>query len=107
MNRPRSPLQAKVLLGQPQMTRREVEVGDDRPVCRKLREIGSHAAADLEHIMTGVFRELHDVRHPRRVLAVPVSFDFEEPLERVRLSVGARGCEPTGFWFHWFWTWSL
>ena len=37
----------------------QIDVGDDRAVPGELREVGSHAAADLEHLLPGVARELH------------------------------------------------
>jgi hypothetical protein len=37
----------------------------------------------------------------RRVDAIPMTFHFEIPIERVRLRL-ARVLKPTGFWFHWF-----
>ena len=88
------PAQPEVLLRELQVSLRQIDVGDDRAVPGELREVGPHAAADLEHLLAGVARELHDLRHPRRVDAVPVALDLEKPLERVRLrAAGGLGAD--------------
>jgi len=53
---------------------RQVDVGDAGAVGGELREIGAHAAANLEQLLTRVPIELHHPRHPRRVFAVAMPF---------------------------------
>ena len=65
MKRPRSPRSRKFSSRQLQVAGREIDVGHSRAVRGELREIGAHAAADLEHVLSGVLRELHRRRASR------------------------------------------
>src|SRR5262245_65896656 len=85
----------EVLFRQLQVTGREIDVSHSSAVPGELREIGPHAAANLEHVTTGVLRELHDVGHPGRVHPAPMAFDFEKPVESARLEL-TRVVRPRG-----------
>ena len=84
MNRPCRPRTAKFSFASVRCPDDRSTIGDARAVRGKLREIGSHAAADLQHVLAGVPIELHRLRHPRRVRLVPIPLGLEKPLLGVR-----------------------
>ena len=74
----------EILPGKPQMPRRQVGVGHAGAVGGELRQIGADPAANLQHLLSLVTIELHDLRHPLRVRSVAVPLGFEKPFPGVR-----------------------
>src|SRR5689334_13924945 len=65
--------------------RRQIDSHTTRPTTRKLQQVSAHAAANLKQLRVAKLIEAHHLRHPRRVLAIPVALDLIKKLSRAEL----------------------
>src|ERR1700682_4025268 len=70
-------------------TRGELNSRIFRAPTRELQKVCPHATADFEQPGTREFIKAHHLRHPRRVLAVTMTFDGVKELARARLVLAA------------------
>ena len=77
------PAQIEVFARKRYMTLGEIQIGHDCAVLCELGKVGPNPRANLQHALARMPIKLHEVRHPRPILAIAIFLDALEESETI------------------------